>query len=159
MMTIGDRSVPMFHDDVTHWIHLAMGSIGHPCRITVFKVPRGICLLWWLFKRWGRYLSETRPGQQPMQNCSSFEGCICLWSSYSFITLLDQQSLFQAWIECGNKTLFALLPTASIDKAFLVISMQFSIGKMIKRIRLPCAQLIEPMTIFVTGGLNCATVI
>ena len=32
-MTIGDRSVPMFHDDVTHWIHLAMGSIGHPCSI------------------------------------------------------------------------------------------------------------------------------
>src|SRR6218665_283024 len=27
----------------------------------------------------------------------------------------------------------ALLPTASIDKAFLVIGMQFSIGKMIKR--------------------------
>src|SRR6218665_3943351 len=29
-MTIGDRSVPMFHD-VTHRIHLAMDSIGHPC--------------------------------------------------------------------------------------------------------------------------------
>jgi len=38
----------------------------------------------------------------------------------------------KAWIECGNKTLLALLPTASIDKAFLVIGMQFSIGKMIK---------------------------
>src|SRR6218665_2488462 len=32
MMTIGDQSVPIFHDDFTHWIHLAMGSIGHPCR-------------------------------------------------------------------------------------------------------------------------------
>ena len=31
MMTIGDLSVPMFHDDVTHRIHLAMSSIGHPC--------------------------------------------------------------------------------------------------------------------------------
>src|SRR6218665_876289 len=53
----------------------------------------------------------------------------------------------------------ALLPTASIDKAFLVIGMQFSIGKMIKKktIRLPCTQLIEPITIFVTGGCNCAT--
>src|SRR6218665_61851 len=74
-----------------------------------------------------------RPSQQPMQYCSSFEGDICLWSSCSSITLLDQQSLSQAWIECGNKTLLALLPTASIDKAFLVIGMQFSIGKMIKR--------------------------
>src|SRR6218665_3581672 len=26
MMTIGDQSMPMFHDDVTHRIHLAMGS-------------------------------------------------------------------------------------------------------------------------------------
>ena len=32
MMTIGDQAVPMFHDDVTHCIHLAMGFIGHPCR-------------------------------------------------------------------------------------------------------------------------------
>src|SRR6218665_3549463 len=32
MMTIGDQSVPMFHDDDTHSIHLAIGSIGHPCR-------------------------------------------------------------------------------------------------------------------------------
>src|SRR6218665_3512087 len=31
------------------------------------------------------------------------------------------------------QTLLALLPTASIDKAFLVIGMQFLIGKMIKR--------------------------
>src|SRR6218665_822493 len=73
-----------------------------------------------------------RPGQQPMQYCSSFEGGICLRSSCSSITLLDQQSLSQAWIESGNKTLLALLPTASIDNAYLVIGMQFSIGKMIK---------------------------
>src|SRR6218665_1897517 len=29
-MTIGGQSVPMFHYEVTHRIHLAMGSIGHP---------------------------------------------------------------------------------------------------------------------------------
>src|SRR6218665_1818702 len=34
-MTIGDQSVPMFHDDVTLRIHLAMGSIGHPCSTTI----------------------------------------------------------------------------------------------------------------------------
>src|SRR6218665_2173026 len=73
-----------------------------------------------------------RSGQQRRQYCSSFEGGICLRSGCFSITLLDQQSLSQAWIECGNKTLLALLPTASIDKAFLVIGMQFSIGKMIK---------------------------
>src|SRR6218665_3409817 len=33
MMTIGDQSMPMFHDDVAQFIHLTMGSIGHPCRI------------------------------------------------------------------------------------------------------------------------------
>src|SRR6218665_1847762 len=73
-----------------------------------------------------------RSGQQPVQYCSSFEGGICLSSSCSSITLLYQQSLSQAWIECGNKTLLAFLPTASIDKAYLVIGMQFSIGKIIK---------------------------
>src|SRR6218665_1103130 len=78
-----------------------------------------------------------RPGQQPMQYCSSFEGAILslikLFFYYHVVTLLDQQSLFQAWIECGNKTLLALLPTASIYKAFLVIGMLFSIDKRIKR--------------------------
>src|SRR6218665_3037073 len=52
-----------------------------------------------------------------------------------------------------------LLPTASMDKVFLVIGMQFSIGKMIRKedkIRLPCTQLVEPVTIFVSGGRNCA---
>src|SRR6218665_429718 len=68
-----------------------------------------------------------RPGQQPKQYCSSFEG----------VSAFDQAVLLlpcwtKAWIECGNKTLLALLPTASIDKACLVISMQFSIGKMLK---------------------------
>src|SRR6218665_2529502 len=91
-----------------------------------------------------------RPGQQPMLYCSSFEGGVCLRSSCSSITLLDQQSLSQAWIECGNKTLLALLPTTSIDKAFLVIGMQFSIGKIIKRRH-------NSITIFVPGGRNCAT--
>ena len=100
-----------------------------------------------------------RPGQQPMQYCSSFETGVCHWSSCSSISLLDQQSLSQTWIECGDKTLLALLPTASIDKVFLVIGMQFSIGKMIRKedkIRLPCTQLVEPVTIFVSGGRNCA---
>ena len=30
-MTIGDQSMPMFQDEDTQRIHLAMGSIGHPC--------------------------------------------------------------------------------------------------------------------------------
>ena len=72
---------------------------------------------------------------QANNQCSTVQalrGVICVWSSCSSTTLLDQQSLSQALIKCGNKTLLALLPTASIDKAFLVIGIQFSIGKMIK---------------------------
>jgi|SRR6218665_1504843 len=30
-MTIGDQSMPIFHDEFSHRIHIAMGSIGHPC--------------------------------------------------------------------------------------------------------------------------------
>ena len=88
--------------DVSRWcysIHLAMGSIGHLCR-TIQGSARynafddyssaegGICLM--------------MEGQQPMQYCSSFEGVSVIWSSCSSITLLYQQSLSQAWIECGN---------------------------------------------------------
>src|SRR6218665_3218461 len=76
-----------------------MGSIRHPCRtiqgsaVYVFdncsSAEGGICLM--------------MEGQQPMQYCSSLEGgYLIIWSSCSSITLLDQQSLSQAWIECGN---------------------------------------------------------
>src|SRR6218665_4226410 len=82
-----------------------MGSIGHQCR--------------------------TIQGSSPYMSLMTVLALreVSIWSS---ITLLDQQSLSQAWIECGNKTLLALLPTASRDKTFVVIGMQFSIGKMIK---------------------------
>jgi len=52
--TIGDQSVPMFHDVVTHRIHLAMGSIGHPCctiqdsvRYLSLMRPAVVLLLHW----------------------------------------------------------------------------------------------------------------
>src|SRR6218665_1604142 len=75
------------------------------------------------------------PGQQPMQYFQALRG----------VSLFDQAVLLlPCWtnnqclrpelnVVIINKTLLALLPTASIDKAFLVIGMQFSIGKMIKR--------------------------
>src|SRR6218665_3582654 len=80
------------------------------------------------------YLSVMRPCQQPMQCCSSFEG----------VSVFDQAVLLlPCWTNnhCPRPGLnvvikpykLVLLPTASIDKAFLVIAMQFSIGKMIKR--------------------------
>src|SRR6218665_3299387 len=103
-----------------------------------------------------------RPGQQLMQNYSSFQG----------VSVFDKAILLlNCWTNnhCPRPGLYVvikpyklvLLPTSSIDTAFLVISMQFSIGRMIKRrqIRLPCTQLIELVTIFVTGGRNCATLI
>ena len=75
-----------------------------------------------------------RPGQQPMQYCSSFEGVSAFdqavlllpcWTSY-----LDPRPGLKVVVKPYK---LALLPTASIDKAFLVIGMQFSIGKLIKR--------------------------
>src|SRR6218665_1088275 len=98
-----------------------MDTIGHLCR-TIQGSVRHLFLVTVQALR-EVHVSVMRPGQQPMQYCSSFEGGCLSLISCSSITLLDQQSLSQAWIECGNKTLLALLPTASIDKAFLVIRM------------------------------------
>jgi len=85
---------------------------------------------------------ETRPfqlvgpDQQPTQYCSSVEGAsICL--------LLDQVLLLHDgtnnhYLRPGfnlviNPYNLALFPTTSLDKAFLVLVMQFAIGRMIKR--------------------------
>ena len=92
MMTIGDQSVPMFHDDVTHWIHLAMGSIGHPCR-TIQGSVRHPSLM--TIQALRKDLYVMRSGQVPRQYCSSFEGGIYLWSGCSSITLLDHNQIRQ----------------------------------------------------------------
>src|SRR6218665_701516 len=81
-MTIGDQSVLMFHDDVTHGIHLAMSSVCHPC-----STIQGSA----------RYLSLMTV--QALREVSIFD------QAGSSNTLLDQQLLSQAWIECDNKTL------------------------------------------------------
>src|SRR6218665_2445096 len=62
-------------------------------------------------QNYSRHLSFMRPGQQPMQG---------RWLRVGFYVIINPYKL-------------AFLPTASIDKAFLVIIMQFSIDKMIKR--------------------------
>ena len=41
-------------------------------------------------------------GQQPIQYCSSY----VLDQAVLLLPRLDQQSLSQAWIECGNNTVF-----------------------------------------------------
>src|SRR6218665_1387508 len=89
-----------------------------------------------------------RPSQQPMQYCSSFEGDICLWSSCSSITLLDQQSLSQAWIECGNTNIIGppshrLYRQGISCHRYAIFNTQNDKKDII---RLPCAQLIEPIT-------------
>src|SRR6218665_1695867 len=94
-MTIGDQSVQMFHDKVAHRIHLAMGSIGHPCStiqgsmryLSVMSGPFSITSLdqannpcSTVQARGVSVFDETRhfhlvgPDQQPMQYCSSVEG-------------------------------------------------------------------------------------
>ena len=75
---------PVSADDVTHWIHLAMGSIGHPCR-TIQGPTRYLPLM--TVQALGMYLSVRRPGQQPMQYCSSFEG----------VSVFDQAVLLPCW--------------------------------------------------------------
>src|SRR6218665_1261469 len=83
---------------------------------------------------------ETRPfyligpGQQPMQYCSSFEGV----SVFDLAVLLLPHWINNHYPRPGlslviNPYKLALLSNASIDNAFLVIVMQFSIGKMIKK--------------------------
>src|SRR6218665_1762332 len=69
-----------------------------------------------------------------MQYCSSFEGV----SAFGQAVLLLPCSANNPYPRPGlnlviNPYKLALLPTASRDKAFLVIVIQFSIGKMIKR--------------------------
>src|SRR6218665_2737494 len=101
----------MFHDDVTHQIHQAMGSIGHPCSTIQGSV---------------RYLSLMTV--QVLREVSVFDQAVLLlpcWTNnhyhrHGLNVVIKPYKL-------------ALLPTASIDKAFLVIDMQFSIDKMIKR--------------------------
>ena len=94
---IGDQSVSMFHDEVTLWIHLAMGSIGHPCSTIQGSM---------------QYLSLMTPGpfsinsfDQANNPCStvqvlrgypSFDQAVLLLPCWTI------HSLSQAWIECGN---------------------------------------------------------
>src|SRR6218665_2256008 len=102
-----------------------------------------------------------RPGQQPMQYCSSFEGVSVFGQAVLLLPCWANNHYPRTGLNVViNPYKLALLPTASIDKAFLVIVTQFSLGKMIKKedkIRLPYTQLIEPVTIFVTGGRNNST--
>ena len=81
---------------VTHWIHLAMGSIGHLCR-TIQGSARHLSLMTVQELREVSICVEARPCStvQTLSGVSDLSSC-------SSITLLDQQSLSQAWIACGN---------------------------------------------------------
>src|SRR6218665_1443404 len=96
-----------------------MGSIGHPCST---------------IKGSARYLSVIRQGQQPMQHCSRFEGASVFDQAVFLLPCWTNNHCPRPGLNVVIKPYkSALLPTASIDKAFLVVGMQFSIGKMIKR--------------------------
>src|SRR6218665_2015428 len=62
-MTIGDQSATTFHDDVTHGIHLAMGSIGRPCR-TIQGSARHMSLVTVQALREVSICDEARPTAQ-----------------------------------------------------------------------------------------------
>src|SRR6218665_1334669 len=71
---------------------------------------------------------------------------------HSSTTSLDQYLLSHI----SESYKLALLPTASRDKAFLVIVMQFSFGRMIKeeKIQVLFTKLIEPVTILKASLLS-----
>jgi len=139
----------MFLDEVTNRIRLAMGSMSHPgstiqssvrylslmrpCpfSITSLDQANNPCSTVQALKGVSVF-DETRPFYLVVQ---ALRG-ICLWWDHA-LRLLPRWT-YNNYLRPGlnmviNPNKLALLPTASIDKSFLVIVMQFSIGKMIKR--------------------------
>src|SRR6218665_2598544 len=103
-----------------------MGSIGHPCR-TIQGSARYLSSLMTV------QALRMRPSQQPMQYCSRFEGVSVFDQAVLLLPCWTNNHCPRPELNVVIQTLLALLHTASIDKAFLVIGMQFSISKMIKR--------------------------
>ena len=69
-----------------------------------------------------------------MQYCSSFEGISVFSQAVLVLPCWANNHYPRPGLNVViNPYKLALLPTASRDKAFLVIVMQFSIGRMIKR--------------------------
>ena len=69
-----------------------------------------------------------------MQYCSSFEGVSVFDQSVLLLPCLTKNRYPKLGLKVViNPCKLVLLPTTSIDKAFLVIIMQLSIGKMMKR--------------------------
>src|SRR6218665_1502198 len=92
-----------------HRIHLAMGSIGHPCSSRFRAV----------------YIFD---------DCSNAERGSVFDQAILLLPCWANNHYPRPGLNVVIKPYkLALLPTASIDKAFLVIGMQFSIGKMIKK--------------------------
>jgi|SRR6218665_2239712 len=98
-----------------------------------------------------------RPGQQPMQYYSSLGGASVFDETKFFNYLVGPTNHYpRPGLNLVIKSYkLALLPTASIDKAFLVIVLQFSIGRMIERRQntITITELIEPVSIFLTVGV------
>jgi len=132
-MTIGDQSVPKFHDDVSHRIHLAMGSIGHP-RNTIQGTARYLSLM----------------TVQALREVSAFDQAVLLlprWTNNNY-----PRPGLNVVIKPYK---LALLHTAYIGKAFLDCYTIFNRQNDKKKTKFnypSCTQLIEPVTIFVTGG-------
>jgi len=102
-MTIGDQSEPMFHDDVSHRIHLAMGSIGHPCS-TIIQGS-------------ARYLSLMTV--QALREVSVFDQAVLL------LPCCTNNHYLRPGLNVVIKPYkLALLPTASIDFLSLVCNFQ-----------------------------------
>jgi len=142
-MTISDQSVPMFHDEVTHQIHLALGSIGHPG-----STIQGSAWYLSLMRRGPFSITSLDQATNSCSTVQALKGVSVFYETRPFyfvvqalrgVSVFDEIMPFAYYfVGLGLKVVInpyklAFLPAASIDKAFLVIVMQFSIGKMIKR--------------------------
>src|SRR6218665_1214790 len=110
-----------------------MGFIGHPCRpLFDSRFRAALSLMTVLAPAWS--IPVNRPGNNPCSTLQAFRG-VSVFSQAALLLLCWANNHYP---RPGLKVVInicklALLPTVSRDKAFLVIVMQFSIGKMIER--------------------------
>jgi len=153
-----------------------MGSIGHPCStiqgsaqylslmschfpITSLDLANNPCSTIEALR--GICFDETGPTTRAVLFKLRW-GIYLWWDQVLLLPRLTNNHYPRPGLDVvTNSYNLARHPTASMDKAFFVIVMQFSISRMIKRrqIWLPFNELIELITIFLTGGTNCATLI
>src|SRR6218665_377426 len=103
-----------------------MGSMGHPCR----TIQGSVWHLSSLMTVQGlRELSICDEANNPCSTVQDLRGVSVFDQAVLLLPCWTNNHCPRSGLNVVIQTLLALLPTTSIDKAFLVIAMQFSIGK------------------------------